>query len=211
VMDNHSTDGTTEILRGLASGHNNLVHVIPERMDLGIGGCWDLAVRHPLCGRFAVQLDSDDLYLDESTLQQIIDVFYEQGCAMVIGAYKLTDFHLEEIPPGLIDHREWTPANGSNNALRVNGLGAPRAFFTPVIRETGIPNVSYGEDYASGLAVSREYRIGRIFSPLYLCRRWEDNSDASLGIEAVNRNDAYKDTIRTYELRARIRKNTLRL
>lgn len=205
VVDNHSTDGTTDYLRQAASRHPRLVHLIPERKDLGIGGCWDLAVHDPRCGRFAVQLDSDDLYSDPACLQEILDTFYREQCAMVIGSYRITNFDLEEIPPGLIDHREWTPGNGRNNALRINGLGAPRAFFTPVLRETGIPNVSYGEDYAVGLAISREYRIGRIYRPLYLCRRWEDNSDASLDIRAANRNDYYKDWIRTCELLARIR------
>jgi len=205
VVDNHSTDGTTDYLRKAAARYPNLVHLVPDRQDLGIGGCWELAVHHTRCGRFAVQLDSDDLYSGSDCLQEIIDVFYREQCAMVIGSYRITNFDLEEIPPGLIDHREWTPGNGRNNALRINGLGAPRAFFTPVLRETGVPNVSYGEDYAAGLAISRNYRIGRIYRPLYLCRRWEDNSDASLDLAASNRNDFYKDWIRTCELRARIR------
>ena len=207
VVDNHSTDGTTAILRDLAASHPHLIHVVPDRHDLGIGGCWNLGVHHPDCGRFAVQLDSDDLYSDEGTLQAIVDAFYREECAMVIGSYRMTNFQLEEIPPGVVDHREGTEENGRKNALRINGLGAPRAFFTPVLRETGIPNVSYGEDYGVGLAISRRYRIGRIYRPIYLCRRWEDNSDAALSVEAQNRHNLYKDRLRTFELRARILKN----
>ena len=207
VVDNHSTDGSTQLLEELKQKYPGLIHVIPERRDLGIGGCWNMGVHHPQCGKFAVQLDSDDLYSDEHTLQSIVDAFYEQQCAMVIGSYRMCNFDLEEIPPGVIDHREWTPENGRNNALRINGLGAPRAFYTPVLRKLNIPNVSYGEDYGVGLAISRDYQIGRIYRPLYLCRRWEDNSDASLSIEAMNRHNQYKDRLRTYELKARIRKN----
>lgn len=206
VVDNHSTDGTTEILAGY-SKYGNVLHVIPERTDLGIGGCWNAGVFHKKCGKFAVQLDSDDLYSDENTLQKIVDKFYEEKCAMVIGSYRMTNFALEEIPPGIIDHREWTPENGPNNALRINGLGAPRAFYTPVLREIKVPNVSYGEDYAVGLAISREYKIGRIYEPVYLCRRWDDNSDASLDIQKLNAHNLYKDRIRTIELKARILKN----
>jgi hypothetical protein len=207
LVDNHSTDGTTAIVGELAKKYKHLIHVIPERRDLGIGGCWNVGIHHPQCGRFAVQLDSDDLYSDKDTLRQIVSAFYEQQCAMVVGSYRMTNFKLEEIPPGLVDHKEWTPENGRNNALRINGLGAPRAFFTPVLRKINIPNVSYGEDYGVGLAISRYYQIGRIYRPLYLCRRWEDNSDASLSIEALNRHNIYKDRLRTIELNARIKLN----
>ena len=202
VVDNHSTDGTTEVIRQLAADRR-VVHVIPERHDLGIGGCWNLAVHHELAGRFLVQLDSDDLYSSPSTLQRIVDKFYEERAAMVIGSYRMCDFQLQTLPPGLIDHREWTPLNGRNNALRINGLGAPRAFFTPVVRELQIPNTSYGEDYALGLMISRRYRIGRIYDELYLCRRWEGNSDAALSQERINRNNQYKDHLRSLEIMAR--------
>jgi hypothetical protein len=205
VVDNHSTDETTGILYDFARA-GKLIHVVPERKDLGIGGCWNEAVFHEKCGRFAVQLDSDDLYADENTLQKIIDKFHEEKCAMVIGSYQMTNFDLEEIPPGIIDHNEWTPDNGPNNALRINGLGAPRAFYTPVLRQIRVPNVSYGEDYAVGLAISREYKIGRIYEPLYLCRRWSDNTDASLDIEKQNAHNLYKDRVRTIELKARLKK-----
>jgi len=205
VVDNYSTDGTTELLR--AYSDKRLVHVIPEAADLGIGGCWNEAVFHEKCGRFAVQLDSDDLYFDDSTLQQIVDKFYEEQCAMVIGSYQMCNFNLEEIPPGLIDHREWTPENGPNNALRINGLGAPRAFYTPILRQIRIPNTSYGEDYAVGLAISRSWKIGRIYHAIYRCRRWEDNSDASLDVAKQNAHNAYKDSLRTFELMARMKKN----
>ena len=200
VVDNHSSDSTTQILSDLASKENKLVHIIPKRTDLGIGGCWNEAILNSQCGKFAVQLDSDDLYLNENTLQKIIDKFYQDRCAMIIGSYKLTDFNLEEIPPGIIDHKEWTDENGHNNALRINGLGAPRAFYTPVVREIKFPNVSYGEDYAMALAILREYKIGRIYEPLYLCRRWEGNTDADLSIDQQNANDYYKDSIRTTEI-----------
>ncbi len=259
VIDNHSTDGTTEVLRGLTSpnplprrgheplekedmgnsinydgnkpyeaphetdvttsevahapslggGWGRLIHIIPERDDLGIGGCWNLAIHDPRCGRFAVQLDSDDLYSSPQTLQRIVDAFYEERAAMVIGSYRMCDFQLETLPPGLIDHREWTEANGRNNALRINGLGAPRAFFTPILRQIQIPNTSYGEDYALGLMLSRRYRIGRIYDELYLCRRWEGNSDAALSVEALNRNNLYKDSLRSLEIRARQQLNRL--
>ena len=204
VVDNYSTDGTTEILQKYA-GEGMMIHLIPERKDLGIGGCWNEGIFNEKCGRFAVQLDSDDLYSSENTLQTIVDKFYEEKCAMVIGSYQMTNFALEEIPPGLIDHREWTPENGPNNALRINGLGAPRAFYTPVLREIKVPNVSYGEDYAVGLTISRTYKIGRIYEPVYLCRRWEDNTDASLDIGKQNAHNLYKDRIRTIELLARMK------
>jgi len=200
VVDNHSDDGTTELIRNKSSEDDRVIHIIPERTDLGIGGCWNEAVLHPECGKFIVQLDSDDLYSDENTLQKIVDKFYQENCAMVIGSYKLTDFNLNEIPPGLIDHREWTDENGHNNALRINGLGAPRAFYTPIIKEIKFPNVSYGEDYAVGLAISRQYKVGRIYEPIYLCRRWGGNTDASLSIEKQNENNFYKDSIRTKEI-----------
>jgi len=206
VVDNYSTDGTTEILKEYAD-LGKLIHIIPERKDLGIGGCWNVAVFHPDCGKFAVQLDSDDLYSDENTLQIIIDKFYEENCAMVIGSYRMTNFDLAEIPPGVIDHQEWTDDNGPNNALRINGLGAPRAFYTPVLREIRVPNVSYGEDYALGLAISGKFKIGRIYQPIYLCRRWEDNTDASLDVAKQNANNLYKDRIRTFELQSRIQRN----
>ena len=225
VIDNHSTDGTTELLQQLIKNeelrikndnnsslltlHSSLVVIVPEREDLGIGGCWNLAIHDPRCGRFAVQLDSDDLYSSPQTLQRIVDTFYQEGAAMVIGSYRMCNFQLETLPPGLIDHREWTDANGRNNALRINGLGAPRAFFTPILREIQIPNTSYGEDYALGLMLSRRYRIGRIYDELYLCRRWEGNSDAALSTEAVNRNNLYKDQLRTHEIHARQQLNQM--
>ncbi len=206
VIDNHSTDGTTEIIRSFFSD-SRLIHLIPSRDDLGIGGCWNLGVHHPQCGRFVVQLDSDDLYAEPSSLQTMVSAFYKQKCGMVVGTYRMTDFHLNTLPPGIIDHREWTPENGRNNALRINGLGAPRAFYTPLLREINLPDTSYGEDYAVGLRISREYLIGRVYEVVYLCRRWEGNSDAALDIERTNRNNTYKDRIRTWELQARIKKN----
>ncbi|HEY3369751.1 MAG TPA: glycosyltransferase [Prolixibacteraceae bacterium] len=206
VIDNYSTDGTAQILNEYAE-QGKLIHIIPERTDLGIGGCWNEGIFHPACGKFAVQLDSDDLYLNENTLQTIVDKFYEENCAMVIGSYRMTNFNLEEIPPGVIDHREWTDDNGPNNALRINGLGAPRAFYTPILRSIRVPNVSYGEDYALGLAISGKYKIGRIYQPLYLCRRWDDNTDASLDAAKMNTHNLYKDRIRTFELKARIHRN----
>ena len=201
VVDNHSTDGTSGIIDTFDD--ERVVHIIPSRTDLGIGGCWDLAVNDARCGRFAVQLDSDDIYSDENTLQRVVDGFYRQQCAMLIGTYRICDFELNTLPPGVIDHREWSEENGRNNALRINGLGAPRAFFTPVIREVGFPNVSYGEDYAVGLQISRRYKIGRIYDVLYLCRRWGGNSDAALSHEKVNAYNFYKDSLRTAELAAR--------
>lgn len=207
IVDNHSTDGTTEIIGELCGQHSRLIHVIPQSRSLGIGGCWNEAIFNEHCGKYAIQLDSDDLYAGKHTVRKIINVFSEQKSAMVIGTYKLTDFKLNEIPPGIIDHREWTPANGRNNALRINGLGAPRAFYTPVIREIKFPNVSYGEDYSVALAISRKYEISRIYEPLYLCRRWEGNSDAQLSVEKKNSFNFYKDTVRTYEIKARQRMN----
>lgn len=207
VIDNHSTDGTTEKIEALAATDSRIIHLRPERDDLGIGGCWNLGVHHPACGRFAIQLDSDDVYSDEHTVRRIVEAFYEQQCAMVVGTYRMTDFEMREIPPGIIDHREWTPENGRNNALRINGLGAPRAFYTPLLRRLNLPNTSYGEDYALGLRISREYQIGRIYDVLYLCRRWEDNSDASLDVVKENTHNIYKDKIRTWELQARLNMN----
>jgi len=203
VVDNHSTDMTTGILKRLAANDPRVHHIVPERQDLAIGGCWNEAVRSEQCGRFAVQLDSDDIYSGVDTLERIVGGFSQKNVAMVIGSYKLVNMQLEELPPGLIDHREWTPKNGRNNALRINGLGAPRAFRTSLLRQEPIPNVSYGEDYAIALRLSREYQIGRIYDPLYLCRRWEGNTDAALSVEKANRNDLYKDRIRTIELLAR--------
>ena len=207
VVDNLSTDGTTEVIQKLAEEDTRVVHIIPKRNDLGIGGCWSLAFNDARCGRFAIQLDSDDLYSGTDTLQRIVDKFYEEHCAIVIGSYRMCNFQLETLPPGLIDHREWTPENGHNNALRINGLGAPRAFFTPLLRKIGMPNTSYGEDYAVGLAFCRKYKIGRIYDELYLCRRWEGNSDASLTPDQVNRNNIYKDSLRTMEIIDRRRLN----
>ena len=211
VVDNHSTDKTTEIVREFALQNKNIIHLIPEQTDLEIGGCWNLAVNHSKCGRFAVQLDSDDLYIDQYTLQHIKDKFYKDECAMVVGSYNLTDFNLNTLPPGIINHKEWTIENGANNILRVNGFGAPRAFFTPVIREIGFPNVSYGEDYSVGLAISRKYAVGRIYEPIYLCRRWSGNTDASLTREQTNRNNFYKDQLRTNEISIRQELNNRKL
>ena len=207
VVDNHSTDGTTQIVERLANYDPRVVHIVPERDDLGIGGCWNLAIQDKRCGRFAIQLDSDDLYSRESTLQMIVDKFYNEHCAMVIGSYRMCDFNLRTLPPGTIDHKEWTDANGRNNALRINGLGAPRAFYTPLLRQIGVPNTSYGEDYALGLAFSRKYKIGRIFDVVYLCRRWEGNSDAALSPERVNQNNYYKDMLRSLEITTRQQMN----
>ena len=210
VVDNHSTDGTTAILADLAGRHPEMKHIVPKRMDLSIGGCWNEAIFSKACGRYAVQLDSDDLYQGDDVLQRLIDLLRWGNCAMVVGAYTLVDGDLREIPPGLIDHREWTDVNGRNNALRINGLGAPRAFNTAILRRSGFPNVGYGEDYAAALRLSREYRIGRIYDSLYLCRRWEGNTDAALSIEQANRHEAYKDRLRTIEIRARRKQNGVR-
>lgn len=206
IIDNHSTDGTTEAIDEFKNDEC-LIHIIPERNDLGIGGCWNMGVHHEKCGKFAVQLDSDDVYKDENTLSTMVRAFYEQNCAMVVGTYMMTDFDMNMIAPGIIDHKEWTPKNGRNNALRINGLGAPRAFYTPVLREVKVPNTSYGEDYALGLNFSRRYQIGRVYDVVYLCRRWDENSDASLDIVKMNGHNLYKDRIRTWELQARIALN----
>ena len=210
VVDNHSTDGTTDILNFLAAENKALIHIIPDRMDLKIGGCWNLAVGSGHCGEFAVQLDSDDVYSGPDTLSKVVSAFRKEKCAMVIGTYMMTDFDMNPIPPGVIDHEEWTEENGMNNALRINGLGAPRAFWTPLLRKIGLPNTSYGEDYAAGLRICREWRIGRIYDVIYCCRRWEGNSDAALDIRRQNENNLYKDRIRTWELQARISMNKRR-
>jgi glycosyltransferase involved in cell wall biosynthesis len=210
VVNNHSTDGTTAILSDLAGRHPALKHIIPKRRDLSIGGCWNEAIFSEACGRYAVQLDSDDLYAGKDALGRLVDILRRGNCAMAVGSYTLVDENLCEIPPGLINHREWTDENGRNNALRINGLGAPRAFDTAILRRIGFPNVGYGEDYAVALRLSREYRIGRIYDSLYFCRRWKGNTDAALTIEQANRHDAYKDRLRTIEIRARRRQNGVR-
>ncbi len=207
VVDNHSTDGTSEALARLAKEHPELKVITPECRHLGIGGCWNRAIDDETCGRFAVQLDSDDIYSSPGTLQRIVDTFRSERCAMVVGSYRLTDFDLATIPPGLIDHKEWTDNNGRNNLLRVNGMGAPRAFLTRIAREVHFPDVSYGEDYAMALRVSRTYHIGRIYDELYLCRRWQGNSDARLDRATLNRYNSYKDFLRTAEIEARIQSN----
>ena len=204
VVDNYSYDGTSQVIENFDD--ERLVHIVPQQPGLNIGGCWNLAINDSRCGMFAVQLDSDDVYSGDDTLKKIVEKFYQEKCAMVIGSYMMTDFEMNTIPPGLIDHKEWTEENGRNNALRINGFGAPRAFYVPLLRKFGFPDVSYGEDYAVGLRISREYRIGRIYEPIYCCRRWEGNSDAALSIEKQNANNAYKDFIRTVELEARISK-----
>ena len=206
VVDNDSTDGTRSLLENISDPRLVLIKV-DEKENLGIGGCWNKAILSEACGKFAVQLDSDDIYSSENTLQSIVDKFKKEKCGMVVGSYMLTDFDLNPIPPGLIDHKEWTDLNGANNALRINGFGAPRAFFTPLVRNILFPNVSYGEDYAMALRISRDYTVGRIYQPLYFCRRWSGNSDADLSIEKTNRHNEYKDFIRSVELIARIRAN----
>jgi glycosyltransferase involved in cell wall biosynthesis len=205
IVDNHSTDGTDDLLRQMTHEDRRVIHITPERTDLGIGGCWNRGIHDPRCGRYALQLDSDDLYAHENVIEQVVNVFRMERCPMVIGSYRMTNFDLQEIPPGVIDHREWTPENGRNNALRINGLGAPRCFFTPVLRSLNLPNVSYGEDYAVALAVSRRYQIARVYDPIYLCRRWEGNSDADLDIGKMNTFNTYKDRVRTFEIMARQR------
>lgn len=206
VIDNASTDGTSEVLDAIKDPRLKIIRPSAEE-GLGIGGCWNLGLLSEHCGRFAVQLDSDDIYSSADTLQKIVNKFYEDNCGMVVGSYMLTDFSLRTLPPGLIDHREWTDINGANNALRVNGFGAPRAFYTPIAREILFPNVSYGEDYAMCLRISRDYKVGRIYEPLYFCRRWEGNSDAALSIEKVNQHNLYKDFLRSAEVLARVRRN----
>ena len=206
VVDDNSTDGTVDVIKGFL-GDPRLIYIAQDTTWHAIGGNWNAALHHPLCGRFALQLDSDDTYYDENTVQKMVDAFHEQNCAMVVGTYRMTDFDGNPLPPGVIDHREWTPGNGRNNALRINGLGAPRGFYVPLLRTFNFPTTKYGEDYAVGLRVSREYQIGRIYDVLYNCRRWEGNSDAALEIERVNANNAYKDRIRTWELEARIKEN----
>jgi len=210
VVNNHSTDGTTALLADMTKHNSAVKHIIPSRFDLSIGGCWNEAIFSDMCGRYSVQLDSDDLYSSPEALQKIITMFRTGEYAMVIGSYTIVNESLEEIPPGLIDHREWTDDNGRNNALRINGLGAPRAFDTELLRKIRFPNVGYGEDYAVSLRISREYRIGRIYESLYLCRRWRGNTDAALSIEKSNRNDAFKDRIRTVEIRARQKINKIK-
>jgi len=207
VVDNHSTDDTSKIVRDFVQRDRRVIHLIPPRKNLLIGGCWNLAIHSSWCGTFVVQLDSDDLYGETSALQTMVDGFDRGDYAMVVGAYRTTDLHLNEIPPGVVDHREWTKTNGRNNLLRVNGVGAPRAFYAPLVRAHPFPNVSYGEDYAVALRLSRDYEIGRVFEPIYVCRRWEDNSDANLSIEASNRYDTYKDRLRTLEILARQQMN----
>ena len=206
VVDNYSTDGTGQIISELAQEDPRVVHIVPESKTLNIGGCWNRAVSDARCGKFVVQLDSDDMYSSPRTLQQVVDAFSEQDCMAVVGSYSLTDFDLNPLPPGLIDHKEWTPENGMNNALRINGLGAPRAFRRGLLLAHPLPNTSYGEDYAAMLRISREYRIGRIYTSLYNCRRWTGNSDAALSPERINQNNLYKDRIRSIELQARVRK-----
>lgn len=206
VVDDNSDDGTVDVIKSFLPDPR-LVYIAQDKTYHAIGGNWNAAIHHPSCGRFALQLDSDDLYHDENTVQKFVDAFYAQNCAMVVGTYRMVDFNMETLPPGIIDHREWTPENGRNNALRINGLGAPRGFYVPMLRQVNFPTTKYGEDYAVGLRVSREYQIGRIYDVLYDCRRWEGNSDAALDIEKVNDNNTYKDRIRTWELQARIRLN----
>ena len=203
VVDDNSDDGTVDVIKSFA-GDPRLIYIAQDRTYHAIGGNWNAAVHHPSCGRFALQLDSDDVYSDDGVVQRFVEAFREQQCAMVVGTYRITDFDLNELPPGKIDHREWTLENGRNNALRINGLGAPRGFWTPLLRQINFPTTKYGEDYAVGLRISREYRIGRIWEVMYNCRRWGGNSDSRLDIEAVNRNNLYKDRLRTWELQARI-------
>ena len=206
VVDDNSTDGTVDVIKRFLSDEK-LIYIAQDPSYHAIGGNWNVALHHPSCGRFALQLDSDDLYSGPDTVEKFVDAFYEQQCAMVIGTYQMTDFQLNPLPPGIIDHREWTPENGRNNALRINGLGAPRGFWTPLLRTFNFPTTKYGEDYAVGLRICREYQIGRIWEPIYNCRRWEGNSDAALDIDRVNANNFYKDRIRTWELQARIALN----
>jgi Glycosyl transferase family 2 len=205
VVDNHSTDKTSSLLRDIRDPR--LVHLVPATAGLGIGGCWNEAVYSEHCGQYSIQLDSDDLYINDGVVERIVHELESGPYAMVVGSYTMVDYSLKTIPPGVIDHREWTRENGRNNVLRVNGLGAPRAFDTAILRRAGFPNVSYGEDYAAGLRISRDFEIGRVFESVYLCRRWEGNTDSALPLETANRYDAYKDWLRTMEVRARIAKN----
>ena len=208
VVDDNSEDGSVDVIKSIvAEGHENLTYIAQDKTWHAIGGNWNVALHHEKCGRFAIQLDSDDTYFDENTVQKFIDAFHEQNCAMVVGTYQLTDFDGNLIPPGVIDHKEWTPDNGRNNALRIHGLGAPRGFYTPMLRTINFPTTKYGADYAVGLRVSREYQIGRIYDVVYNCRRWDDNSDANCDIVTMNNNHLYKDRIRTWELKARIQMN----
>ncbi|MCI5777992.1 MAG: glycosyltransferase family 2 protein [Bacteroidales bacterium] len=207
VVDNHSDDGTTDLLARMAAEDERVVHIVPTRQDLGIGGCWNEAVASSECGQYAVQLDSDDLYSSDNALQAMVKKFAEQPYALVVGSYKLVDFNLEDLPPGVIDHREWTDANGANNILRINGMGAPRAFNTEWLRRHPMPNVSYGEDYAAVLRATRQYLVGRVYDVVYLCRRWRGNSDAGLTDKAQAAHDAYKDKLRSDEIKARIAMN----
>jgi hypothetical protein len=206
VVDDNSTDGTVDVIKKYTD-NPKLVYVAQDKTYHAIGGNWNVAIHHPQCGKFALQLDSDDVYADENTVQKFVDAFYTQNCAMVVGTYRMTNFQMETIPPGIIDHKEWTPENGRNNALRVNGLGAPRGFYVPMLRTINFPTTKYGEDYAVGLRISREYQISRIYEPIYNCRRWDDNSDADCDIVKMNSNNLYKDRIRTWELTARIQLN----
>lgn len=206
IIDNHSTDGTTEAIDEFAADPR-VIHIIPEREDLGIGGCWNEGANHEMAGKFCIQLDSDDVYSGNDTLAKMVKAFYDNNAGMVVGTYELTDINMQPIPPGVIDHKEWTPENGRNNALRINGLGAPRGFYTPMLRDIMVPNTSYGEDYALGLMFSRHHQIGRVYDVLYYCRRWEDNSDAALDINKMNANNLYKDRIRTWEVSARKKLN----
>lgn len=207
VVDDNSTDGSVDVIKQFV-GDPKLIYIAQDKTYHAIGGNWNSAIHHPLCGKFALQLDSDDVYSDENTVQKFVDAFYDQNCAMVIGTYRMTNFQMETLPPGVIDHKEWTPDNGRNNALRINGLGAPRGFYVPMLRTINFPTTKYGEDYAVGLRICREYQIGRIYDVMYNCRRWEGNSDAALDIEKVNANNLYKDRIRTWELKARIAMNS---
>ena len=206
VVDDNSEDGTVDVIKKFV-GDPKLIYIAQDKSYHAIGGNWNVALHHPKCGKFAIQLDSDDVYFDENTVQKFVDAFYAQNCAMVVGTYRMTNFHMETLPPGIIDHREWTPDNGRNNALRINGLGAPRGFYVPLLRTINFPTTKYGEDYAVGLRVCREYQIGRIYDVVYNCRRWDDNSDANCDVEKMNANNLYKDRIRTWELKARIRMN----
>ena len=206
VVDDNSTDGTVDVIKSF--NDPALIYIAQDRSYHAIGGNWNAALHHPSCGRFALQLDSDDMYSGPDTVQKFVDAFYEQNCAMVIGSYRITDFDLNPLPPGVVDHKEWTPENGRNNALRINGLGAPRGFWTPLAREINFPTTKYGEDYAVALRICREYQIGRIWDVLYCCRRWDGNSDAALPVEKTNANNLYKDRIRTWEMEARIIRNS---